>query len=54
MAAKWHQCDSDAVFISYNPEDISWAEDELRPRLEKVRRQSHHRGRLDRRVLLSL
>jgi len=27
--------DSDAVFISYSPEDIDWAEDELRPRLEK-------------------
>ena len=29
------QYDSDAVFISYSPEDIDWAEDELRPRLEK-------------------
>lgn len=27
--------DEDAVFISYSPEDIDWAEDELRPRLEK-------------------
>lgn len=27
--------DSEAVFISYSPEDIDWAEDELRPRLEK-------------------
>ncbi|MFZ1752657.1 MAG: toll/interleukin-1 receptor domain-containing protein [Caldilineaceae bacterium] len=26
--------DADAVFISYSPEDIDWAEDELRPRLE--------------------
>ncbi|MCL4835779.1 MAG: TIR domain-containing protein [Caldilineaceae bacterium] len=36
MAAKSGiQYDSDAVFISYSPEDIDWAEDELRPRLEK-------------------
>ena len=27
--------DTEAVFISYSPEDIDWAEDELRPRLEK-------------------
>ena len=25
--------DTEAVFISYSPEDIDWAEDELRPRL---------------------